>query len=89
MHAVQVRREKVGFPGRRGRPGRRWAAFFAPSAKLCYTEQNDRSPPGGGEEPTVIKWFKKLPNTTKMLMMSGVVALLAILLVTVTVLQNA
>ena len=46
-------------------------------------------PLGGGEEPTVIKWFKKLPNTTKMLMMSGVVALLAILLVTVTVLQNA
>ena len=46
-------------------------------------------PTEGGEEPTVIKWFKKLPNTTKMLMMSGVVALLAILLVTVTVLQNA
>lgn len=37
----------------------------------------------------MIKWFKKLPNTTKMLMMSGVVALLAVLLVTVTVLQNA
>ena len=46
-------------------------------------------PTGGGEEPAVIKWFKKLPNTTKMLMTSGVVALLAILLVTVTVLQNA
>ena len=77
------------FPAGGGGPAGAGPPFFAPSAKLCYTERNDRSPPGGGEEPTVIKWFKKLPNTTKMLMMSGVVALLAILLVTVTVLQNA
>ena len=74
---------------RRGGPAGAGPPFFAPSVKLCYTERNDRLPPGGGEEPAVIKWFKKLPNTTKMLMMSGVVALLAILLVTVTVLQNA
>ena len=45
-------------------------------------------PARAGEETAVIKWFKKLPNTTKMMLTSGLVALLAVGLVLLTVLQN-